>query len=33
DHFYPNEVGDTYMAECLAQNGVSKLKLVQGGVK
>lgn len=33
DHFHPNEVGYTYMAERLVQNVVSKLKLEQGGVK
>ncbi|UHJ50664.1 SGNH/GDSL hydrolase family protein [Bacillus paranthracis] len=33
DHFHPNEVGYTYMAERLVQNIVSKLKLEQGGVK
>ncbi|MCU5077825.1 SGNH/GDSL hydrolase family protein [Bacillus cereus] len=33
DHFHPNEVGYTYMAERLVQNVVSKLKLGQGGVK
>ncbi len=27
DHFHPNEVGYTYMAERLVQNVVSKLKL------
>ncbi|AXK21219.1 MULTISPECIES: SGNH/GDSL hydrolase family protein [Bacillus] len=32
DHFHPNEVGYTYMAERLVQNVVSKLKLEQGGV-
>ena len=31
DHFHPNEVGYTYMAERLVQNVVSKLKLEQGG--
>ncbi len=33
DHFHPNEVGYTYMAERLVQNVASKLKLEQGGVK
>lgn len=33
DHFHPNEVGYTYMADRLIQNVVSKLKLEQGGVK
>ncbi|CUB52052.1 Spore germination lipase LipC [Bacillus subtilis] len=33
DHFHPNEVGYTYMADRLVQNVVSKLKLEQGGVK
>ncbi|WP_142322699.1 SGNH/GDSL hydrolase family protein [Bacillus paramycoides] len=33
DHFHPNEVGYTYMAERLVQNVVSKLKLEQGGIK
>ncbi|MEG7969644.1 MULTISPECIES: SGNH/GDSL hydrolase family protein [Bacillus cereus group] len=33
DHFHPNEVGYTYMANRLVQNVVSKLKLEQGGVK
>ncbi len=33
DHFHPNEVGYTYMAERLVRNVVSKLKLEQGGVK
>ncbi len=33
DHFHPNEVGYTYMAERLIQNVVSKLKLEQGGIK
>lgn len=33
DHFHPNEVGYTYMAERLVQNVVSKLKLEQGEVK
>lgn len=33
DHFHPNEVGYTYMAERLVQNVVSKLKLEQGGGK
>lgn len=33
NHFHPNEVGYTYMAERLVQNVVSKLKLEQGGVK
>ncbi|MGN7892600.1 SGNH/GDSL hydrolase family protein [Bacillus sp. 22475] len=33
DHFHPNEVGYTYMAERLVQNVVSKLKLEQGGLK
>lgn len=33
DHFHPNEVGYTYMAERLVQKVVSKLKLEQGGVK
>ncbi|MGG3538068.1 SGNH/GDSL hydrolase family protein [Bacillus tropicus] len=33
DHFHPNEVGYTYMAERLVQNVVSKLKLEQGGAK
>lgn len=33
DHFHPNEVGYTYMADRLVQNVVSKLKLGQGGVK
>lgn len=33
DHFHPNEVGYTYMADRLVQNVVSKLKLAQGGVK
>ncbi|MED3538603.1 SGNH/GDSL hydrolase family protein [Bacillus toyonensis] len=33
DHFHPNEVGYTYMAERLVQNVVSRLKLEQGGVK
>ncbi|MBJ7931136.1 MULTISPECIES: SGNH/GDSL hydrolase family protein [Bacillus cereus group] len=33
DHFHPNEVGYTHMAERLVQNVVSKLKLEQGGVK
>ncbi|MED1104358.1 SGNH/GDSL hydrolase family protein [Bacillus paramycoides] len=33
DHFHPNEVGYTYMAERLVQNAVSKLKLEQGGIK
>ncbi|WP_129111147.1 SGNH/GDSL hydrolase family protein [Bacillus toyonensis] len=33
DHFHPNEVGYTYMAERLVKNVVSKLKLEQGGVK
>ncbi|MDH4422986.1 MULTISPECIES: SGNH/GDSL hydrolase family protein [Bacillus] len=33
DHFHPNEVGYTYMAERLVQNVASKLKLEQGGIK
>ncbi len=33
DHFHPNEVGYTYMADRLVQNVASKLKLEQGGVK
>ncbi|WP_237981179.1 SGNH/GDSL hydrolase family protein [Bacillus thuringiensis] len=33
DHFHPNEVGYTYMADRLVQNIASKLKLEQGGVK
>ncbi|EJS61192.1 SGNH/GDSL hydrolase family protein [Bacillus nitratireducens] len=33
DHFHPNEVGYTYMADRLVQNVVSKLKLEQGGIK
>ncbi|MCC2327461.1 SGNH/GDSL hydrolase family protein [Bacillus wiedmannii] len=33
DHFHPNEIGYTYMADRLVQNVVSKLKLEQGGVK
>lgn len=33
DHFHPNEVGYTYMADRLVKNVVSKLKLEQGGVK
>ena len=33
DHFHPNEVGYTYMADRLVQNVTSKLKLEQGGVK
>ncbi|MED0972283.1 SGNH/GDSL hydrolase family protein [Bacillus paramycoides] len=33
DHFHPNEVGYTYMAERLVQNVVSKLRLEQGGIK
>ncbi|EJQ45612.1 Uncharacterized protein BWINRASL_05231 [Bacillus mycoides] len=33
DHFHPNEVGYTYMAERLVQNVVSKLNLEQGGIK
>lgn len=33
DHFHPNEVGYTYIAERLVRNVVSKLKLEQGGVK
>ncbi|PRP99469.1 Spore germination lipase LipC [Bacillus sp. M21] len=33
DHFHPNEVGYTYMADRLVQNVVSKLKIEQGGVK
>ncbi|MES5952718.1 SGNH/GDSL hydrolase family protein [Bacillus fungorum] len=33
DHFHPNEVGYTYMAERLVQNVASKLKIEQGGVK
>jgi len=33
DHFHPNEVGYTYMADRFVQNVVSKLKLEQGGVK
>ena len=33
DHFHPNEVGYTYMAERLVKNVASKLKLEQGGVK
>lgn len=33
DHFHPNEVGYTYIAERLVQNVVSKLRLEQGGIK
>ncbi|MDA2139757.1 SGNH/GDSL hydrolase family protein [Bacillus cereus group sp. Bc256] len=33
DHFHPNEIGYTYMADRLVQNVASKLKLEQGGVK
>ncbi|QWI19649.1 lipase [Bacillus wiedmannii] len=33
DHFHPNEVGYTYMADRLVQNVASKLKLERGGVK
>ncbi|WP_141499222.1 SGNH/GDSL hydrolase family protein [Bacillus wiedmannii] len=33
DHFHPNEIGYTYMADRLVQNVVSKLKLEQGGIK
>ncbi len=33
DHFHPNEVGYTYMADRVVQNVASKLKLEQGGVK
>ncbi len=33
DHFHPNELGYTYMADRLVQNVASKLKLEQGGVK
>ncbi|EOP47960.1 MULTISPECIES: SGNH/GDSL hydrolase family protein [Bacillus] len=33
DHFHPNEVGYTYMADRLVQNVASKLKLEQGGIK
>ncbi|WHY29199.1 SGNH/GDSL hydrolase family protein [Bacillus wiedmannii] len=33
DHFHPNEVGYTYMADRLVKNVASKLKLEQGGVK
>ncbi|WP_142324521.1 SGNH/GDSL hydrolase family protein [Bacillus cereus] len=33
DHFHPNEVGYTYMADRLVQNVASKLKLEQGGLK
>ncbi|MEK4774402.1 SGNH/GDSL hydrolase family protein [Bacillus sp. FSL M8-0139] len=33
DHFHPNEVGYTYMAERLVQNVVSKLKLEQDNMK
>ncbi len=33
DHFHPNEVGYTYMADRLVQNVASKLKIEQGGVK
>lgn len=33
DHFHPNEVGYTYMADRLVQNVASKLKLEQGGAK
>ncbi|MGQ7872519.1 SGNH/GDSL hydrolase family protein [Bacillus sp. 1A] len=33
DHFHPNEVGYTYMADRLVQNVASKLKLEQGGGK
>lgn len=33
DHFHPNEIGYTYMADRLVQNVVSRLKLEQGGVK
>ncbi len=31
DHFHPNEIGYTYMADRLVQNVASKLKLEQGG--
>ncbi|HDR7433987.1 MULTISPECIES: SGNH/GDSL hydrolase family protein [Bacillus] len=33
DHFHPNEVGYTYMADRLVQNVASKLRLEQGGGK
>ncbi|MEK5113431.1 SGNH/GDSL hydrolase family protein [Bacillus sp. FSL R5-0677] len=33
DHFHPNEIGYTYMADRLVQKVASKLKLEQGGVK
>lgn len=33
DHFHPNEVGYTYMADRFVQNVASKLRLEQGGVK
>ncbi|MES5941559.1 MULTISPECIES: GDSL-type esterase/lipase family protein [unclassified Bacillus cereus group] len=33
DHFHPNEIGYTYMADRLVQNVASKLKLERGGVK
>jgi len=33
DHFHPNEVGYTYMADRLVRNVASKLKLEQGGIK
>ncbi|WP_170968333.1 SGNH/GDSL hydrolase family protein [Bacillus wiedmannii] len=33
DHFHPNEIGYTYMADRLVQNVASKLKLEQGGIK
>ncbi len=33
DHFHPNEIGYSYMADRLVQNVVSKLKLQGGGAK